>query len=533
MPELVFSKGHEVLFRAPLTTRSLRLGHSPLNDLMLADDDVAAFQASVDREGGEYWLVDRSGQGTSVNGRPVERVTLRDGDVVQLGKLTARFDGAVGVPSNTQVHTNPLPSQQRDGAGQMYLVHDEKKFAVTETGVRVGKDEGNDLVIKDGHVSKFHALIFRRGGVTVVRDLGSRNGTYINSVRVTEGEAPAGCTITLGGVPLRLEQTGGEASKRKPRTEEKRVGELVYADAAMDAVAAAIRSVAHAPVEAAVCVLGESGTGKELVARAVHQLGPRASEPFVAVNCAALSPNLVESELFGHERGAFTGADRARAGAFEEAGEGTLFLDEVGDLPADAQAKLLRALEAREIRRVGGAGTKKVMCRVVTATHQNLLQRVHRGQYRSDLFHRLTALPIHVPPLRARPDDIPLLCLHFLKDFRGGRATLTEAALQKLMAHNYPGNVRELRNVLMKASVFSGKTQLDAKDIEFVAMPLADHMEAARVYQPGRTMADIEAEAIEQAIEIHGSHAAAARELGIARSTVINRVNQRRKKVGV
>jgi len=318
------------------------------------------------------------------------------------------------------------------------------------------------------------------------------------------------------------EGRGGKGGERK------QVGELIYSDAAMGAVAQAIKSVA--PHDAPVAIMGESGVGKELVARAVHQVGPRADQPFIAVNCAALSPNLVESELFGHERGAFTGADRARMGAFEEAGRGTLFLDEVGDLPLDAQAKLLRALENREIRRVGGDGVRKIFCRVVTATHQDLSSRVQSGAFRNDLFHRLTVLPVRVPPLRERVGDIELLANHFLATFGDGKATLTSAAMEKLQTHSWPGNVRELKNVLLQSVVFSGKQRLDEADLTFPQVALADRVEEGRVYRPGLTLAEIEQDAIEQAIAVHGTHAKAARALGIARSTLIARVNLMKKK---
>jgi len=306
----------------------------------------------------------------------------------------------------------------------------------------------------------------------------------------------------------------------------KRIGDLIYCEPAMDQVANAIRRVA--PHDAPVFIQGESGTGKELVARAIYQLGPRAADPFVAVNCAALTPPLVESELFGHERGAFTGADRTRLGAFEEAGQGTLFLDEVGDLSLEVQAKLLRALENSEIRRVGAHGTRKVQCRVVTATHQKLCAQVAQGAFRNDLFHRLSVLPIQVPPLRDRKSDVATLSRHFLQQVGNGKTVVTPAALKKLEGHSFPGNVRELRNVLFRAVILSGQVVLDASDIVFQQLALTNVVEHTRIYLPGRTLAEIEAVAIHQAIQSHGSHSAAARALGISRSTLIARVKSRR-----
>ncbi|HVS19709.1 MAG TPA: sigma-54 dependent transcriptional regulator, partial [Planctomycetota bacterium] len=198
-----------------------------------------------------------------------------------------------------------------------------------------------------------------------------------------------------------------------------------------------------APIPSSVLILGESGSGKELVARDLHTLGPRPAQPFVALNCAALPETLVESELFGHERGAFTGADRQRKGAFERAGRGTLFLDEVGDLPAHAQAKLLRALENREITRVGGDGAVSVEARVLAATHRELEKEAEQGSFRRDLFYRLGVHVLRVPPLRERISDIPELAEHFLTQAAGRRGMapkrLTTDALSALLEHDWPG----------------------------------------------------------------------------------------------
>lgn len=527
MAELVFAKADAVLFRAPLNVRAFRVGANPLNDLTLADPAVAPFHLSVERTPEGYLLVDRSGAGTVVNGLPQQVCKLKAGDTLTLGGLTAVFEPGESAPSRTSVlpHNAPKP-----GASKL-VFSDGRTVALTAEGVRVGKEDSNDVVLEDGFVSGFHALVFLRDGQVVVRDLGSTNGTFINAIRITEAEAPPDATVTFGQLAARVRVEGQQPRAARADGPVRSVGELIYADPSMEPVANAVRSVAAH--EAPVCITGESGCGKELVARAIHQLGPRAGEPFVAVNCAALSPNLLESELFGHEKGAFTGADRARMGAFEEAGRGTLFLDEVGDLPAEAQAKLLRALENREVRRVGADTTRKVQCRVLCATHQNMSQRVAQGHFRNDLFHRLTVLPIRLPPLRERRADIGVLTEHFMKTTTDGSVSLSPAALERLKTHPFPGNVRELRNVLVQAVVFSnGKKTLGPEDLSFSQVGMEDLVAQARVYSPGRTLAEIELEAIEQAIEVHGSHVAAARELGIARSTLIARVQGKRKSTG-
>ena len=213
----------------------------------------------------------------------------------------------------------------------------------------------------------------------------------------------------------------------------------------------------YAPSDAAVIVTGETGTGKELVARALHAQGPRRNGPFVAVNCSAIAAELLESELFGHEKGAFTGAQRTHRGRFERAHGGTIFLDEVGDMPLSAQAKLLRVLEEGMVERVGAEGPVPVDVRVVGATNVPLERAVHDGRFRADLYHRLAVLRIQLPPLRQRPEDIPLLVEHFLRQFRRkyGRVVerLTPEAMALLDAYLWPGNVRELRNVLERVFV--------------------------------------------------------------------------------
>ena len=210
-----------------------------------------------------------------------------------------------------------------------------------------------------------------------------------------------------------------------------------------------------AVTDATVLLLGQSGTGKELAARGVHEKSGRARGPFVAVNCAAIPEGLLESELFGHEKGAFTGAVSRKIGKFEQASGGTLFLDEIGDMPLPVQAKILRALETRECERLGGGRPLPVDVRIVAATHRDLAAMVERGTFREDLFHRINVFPLHLPPLRERREDIPLLAGRFLQARRPG-AAITVAGLQRLLAYDWPGNVRELKNAMERASVLCG-----------------------------------------------------------------------------
>ena len=244
--------------------------------------------------------------------------------------------------------------------------------------------------------------------------------------------------------------------------------ELIGRSAAMGRLKAQVEQVAAS--DAAVLITGENGTGKEVVARNVHLLSPRSGGAFVTVNCAAIPAELIESELFGHEKGSFTGAHERRTGHFEAAHRGTLFLDEIGDMPAAAQAKVLRALETHEITRVGDSRSIPVDLRVVAATNADLAQAVEEKTFRLDLFYRLNIVPLHLPPLRERLEDIGPLAEHFLQQIaeRTGRAayTLTEGALELLRGYDYPGNVRQLRNLLEGAAVFAEDTSIDRPELE-------------------------------------------------------------------
>lgn len=285
-----------------------------------------------------------------------------------------------------------------------------------------------------------------------------------------------------------------------------------------------------APTDSTVLILGETGTGKELVARAVHDGSTRAAKPFVAINCGALPESLIESELFGHAKGAFTGADDHRIGLFEVAAGGTIFLDEIGELPKSMQAKLLRVLESREIRRVGENKTVTVDVRVVCATHRNLEDMVAEEEFREDLMYRINTFEIHLPPLRERASDIPQLASHLLRRFRpGGQGfdhELSGDAIDALKAHVWPGNVRELANVIEHATILCDSGPIGAEHLpqHFSRRQLTG---SARSQFGPMTLKDLEMEAIHQALDRHdGSKPKAAEELGVSLKTLYNKLNQ-------
>jgi two-component system NtrC family response regulator len=303
---------------------------------------------------------------------------------------------------------------------------------------------------------------------------------------------------------------------------------LVGTSSGMDRVRTLIAKVA--PTQSTVLILGETGTGKELVARAVHDQSPRAGEPFVAINCGALPETLIESELFGHRKGAFTGADEHRVGLFEVANNGTIFLDEIGELPKSMQAKLLRVLESREIRRVGENRATFVDVRVVCATHRDLPEMVATGDFREDLMYRINTFEIFLPPLRDRVEDISELAEHLLGRFRGkargANRHLADDAIATLKSHVWPGNVRELANVIEHATILCDEGPITAAHLpsHFNRRQLTG---AAANHAGPVSLRDLEMQAIYQALERNGgSKPKAADELGISLKTLYNKLNQ-------
>jgi DNA-binding NtrC family response regulator len=318
---------------------------------------------------------------------------------------------------------------------------------LTRGRVRVGTAPTNDLQLGDPTVSRLHCeLELQRGGVRVV-DSGSTNGTFVNGVRVHDAELGSGGTLTLGDTVLRLD-LADEALFVEVSTREQ-FGEVLGKSFEMRRIYAVLEKAS--PSKATILIQGETGTGKEALARAIHDASDRAAAPFVAIDCGALAENLIESELFGHARGAFSGAMAERKGLFEAAAGGTVFLDEVGELPLALQPRLLRVLEAREVRRLGENVPRQVDVRVLAATNRSLVQAVNEGLFREDLFYRLAVLEVHVPPLRTRREDIALLAQHFYERYSGSSDALASHLVTTLTARAWPGNVRELRNFVERS----------------------------------------------------------------------------------
>ena len=329
-------------------------------------------------------------------------------------------------------------------------------FTATSERVTIGSADGCDVVLRDRTVSRHHAELTVRDGRVAITDLGSSNGTTVDGVRVERAFVSHGHVIGLGRAKLRFELADNPVCL--PVSSQSRFGGLVGAAPASRAAFALLERAAAG--DATVLLSGETGTGKEAAAHAVHEASARAARPFVVVDCASIPPELLESELFGHARGAFTGAVVDRTGAFAAADGGTIFLDEIGELPLALQPKLLRALEAREVKPIGRTDYVPIDVRVVAATHRDLAAEVGAGRFRADLYYRLAVIAVRIPALRDRLDDLPLVVVALLDELgvAGEPAAVVRApaALAGLARHAWPGNVRELRNHLERAIGMGG-----------------------------------------------------------------------------
>ena len=343
-----------------------------------------------------------------------------------------------------------------------------KEVTMDRGTVTIGSDENCDLCLKDDTVSRHHAEIhFQKDGY-LLKDLDSTNGTFVNSLKVKEIFITTGSTIRFGKTKVKFIPQD-EKIEIYPSTQEKFSG-IIGKSLPLRKIYGILEKVA--PTNVTVVVMGETGTGKEMVAQAIHDNSQRAKRPFVVFDCSAVQENLIESELFGHERGSFTGATTTRQGAFEMANGGTIFLDEIGELGLDMQPKLLRALEKGEIKRVGADVPRKVDVRVVAATNRDLKAEAKQGRFREDLYFRLSVVQVHLPALRKRVEDIGMLVNHFIElNNRGGaerskHVTGVDAdAMQAIKDYRWPGNVRELKNVIDRSISLTDNTELKLEDL--------------------------------------------------------------------
>jgi DNA-binding NtrC family response regulator len=367
--------------------------------------------------------------------------------------------------------TNAVAARKHVGAAQLRVLDGPDRgleIDLPQAGVVLGTDRACDVALTDPFVSRRHCSVAPTQAGFAITDLGSSNGTVIDGVTVTKVVAPPGVALRIGKTLVQL--MPADEVVDIPPSKRDHFGALYGESVAMRQVFAILERASKS--SAPILFLGESGTGKELMARGVHDASPRAKGPFVVFDCGASTETLIESDLFGHTKGAFTGAAGDRVGAFAAAHGGTLFLDEIGDLPVGLQPKLLRMLEAGEVVPLGGRKSEKYDVRIVAATHRDVFGEVARGGFRGDLYYRLAVVEIHVPPLRQRSGDLKKLVQMFLD--RAGAPHLAAqvggAALERLERYHWPGNVRELRNVITRAVALAGPDD-DFQSLPFVLRP--------------------------------------------------------------
>lgn len=347
-----------------------------------------------------------------------------------------------------------------------------KKYSLVKPITKIGKKENNDFVISDTTVSRNHLSLEYTSDTFLLRDMDSTNGTYVNGTRVKEAYLVPGDRIKIGNTTL--EFVAFEEKVKIEPSDKELFGGMAGSSLKMRQIFGLLEKIS--PSFATVIIEGETGTGKDLVAHAIHDNSPRKNKPFVVFDCGSVAPNLIESELFGHEKGSFTGAVKSRRGAFEEANGGTIFLDEIGELTLDLQPKLLRALESREIRRVGTNLPVPIDVRVICATNKNLKKEVTEGRFREDLYYRLSVVKILLPPLRERHEDIPLIVEKFLRDGKSNKLAdgtlkitrVEDDALKAMQRYRWQGNVRELQNIIERASAIAEKDSITKEHIDFV-----------------------------------------------------------------
>ena len=426
--------------------------------------------------------------------------------------------------------TQKITSKSQDSASQQLEVlklriNDSDKLVTIDSNSTIGRGESNTISINDSKISNRHLSIQKKEKGFTLRDLRSSNGTFLNGVKISEAPLNDSDKIELGSSFIEVILNDPIKKQSKLLTSNNKFWQRT-----LDKVPSVAKS------DCSILILGPSGSGKEVLTRAIHKLSERSAGPLLSVNCSALNPSLIESELFGHLEGSFTGAIKDRKGAFEAARGGVLFLDEIGDLPLELQPKLLRALEYQEITPVGGDLPKKTDVRVIAATHKNLKQKVKEGSFREDLYYRLETLVLEVPSLSDRMEDFEQLLFHFAKKFK---VSFSHNCILELKNYKWPGNIRELNNVVKRASVLYSGKQIKPEHLHDLIddwsklinkpgyLDIKQSLKAKQENRERSVIKDFERDLIlDRLIENNGNQRKTAKELGIPKSTLHDRVNQ-------
>jgi DNA-binding NtrC family response regulator len=394
-----------------------------------------------------------------------------------------------------------------------------RRVESTGSELGIGSAEGNQLQLTDPAVSRHHCSLRVTARGLLIEDHSSTNGTFVDGVDAERAYLVSGSKIAIGETALTVHISTDE--QQEPLSPGDHYGDLLGVSAAMRRIFAVLERIT--PTDVTVLLEGETGTGKTLIAETIHDRGPRGEAPFVVVDCGAIPGNLIESELFGHLKGAFTGAHADRAGAFRSAHGGTVFLDEIGELPLDLQPKLLRILEKHEVKPVGATDPIELDVRIIAATNRDLRSEVNRGNFRADLYYRLNTVRVQIPPLRERRDDIPLLVARIYERYAPGRRPPAEL-IQSLARQSWPGNVRELRSAVERAVLFGGLADPELavnETAEDAGVPLVDQFDPERSYRAAKeqAVARFECWFVEELIKRHdGNLSQAARAANMDRN---------------
>jgi len=537
---LFFSQHGKNHLQVPLNKSNTQIGRSPECDVVLAEPTISRLQCSIYQLEGSYFVKNLGKAKLKLNGQEIEGAGLTENDTLELEGwrialkqseshcVDETYVSDAGMQSTQVLHLSRMGQDLHYESLLMRVASPGeaiRKLPLKPGTNTVGKAVSCDIRLTDPYVSEVHAKILCEGGKISLYDMRSTNGSYLDGIKVTEAEMKEGSVCKLGNSELRL-VSESHAKKISP-LETQAFGPFIGQSRRMRELYAFIQQVA--PSNAPVCILGESGTGKELVAQSLHELSGRKRGPWVAFNCGAIAKELIQSELFGHEKGAFTGALQQHQGVFEQAKGGTLFLDEIAELPLELQASLLRVLESGKIRRVGGNQEIAIHARILCATHQDLPALIAERKFREDLYFRLHVLPLHLPALRERKEDIPLLAEHFLTMFSppGEARSIRPDALRFLEECEWRGNVRELRNAIQRAMILSKNESLEPADFSFlktekVSVAAFDNT----AFNPGAsTLLEKEKQFILEELQRQSQNkAATAKALGIAKSTLYEKL---------
>ncbi|MBT3182504.1 MAG: sigma 54-interacting transcriptional regulator [Deltaproteobacteria bacterium] len=484
MLELTIQRGGRQLIRRPIGIDPITIGRSRSNALRFLDDEISREHCIIYSDNGKTFLEDLSTNGTHINGELTRHSELSAGDRITIGPWTLNVIKRVTASPTKTVISNTLathvidsnPTHKRAKSRRIEFTIESPnsslmKRRLISDNITLGSDDSCDLKIDDAFVSRKHCRIINNGNELQLIDLASTNGTLVDKIRISKTALPPKGHFNIGQSTVRYIRT--KPSDTVLQRNDQALGRMIGTSKMMLEVFSIIKKVASS--DAIACITGESGTGKELAAKEIHDHSPRHDKPFVAINCGAMPSEIIESQLFGHERGAFTGALERSVGLFEQAHKGTLFLDEIGEMPLHLQTRLLRVIEERTVRRVGGREEIPIDVRIICATNRNLESLIRNGIFREDLFFRIYIVPIHLPSLRERKEEIPILVEHMLSILSepGRDPILTTRAIKRLHDYSWPGNVRELRNTLKRALALCEKDIIDVDDLQII--PIQNH----------------------------------------------------------